>query len=78
MNDEELQGELKTKNMLEGQVETLDEQTEQRKLEQLNYKICVSLLKDSGIKSKIIKHYLPVVNKVINKFLKSMNFFTQF
>ena len=78
VNDVELQGEIKTKNMLEGQVEALDEQTEQRKSEQLNYKICVSLLKDSGIKSKIIKHYLPVVNKVINKFLKSMNFFTQF
>ena len=78
VNDVELHGEIKTKNMLEGQVEALDEQTEQRKSEQLNYKICVSLLKDSGIKSKIIKHYLPVVNKVINKFLKSMNFFTQF
>mgnify|MGYP003644809819 FL=1 len=77
-NDEELREETKTKNMLEGQVETLNEQLEQRKKEQLNYKICVSLLKDSGIKSKIIKHYLPVVNRVINKFLKSMNFFTQF
>ena len=77
-NEEELREEIKTKNMLEGQIESLDEQLEQRKKEQLNYKICVSLLKDSGIKSKIIKHYLPVVNKVINKFLKSMNFFTQF
>ena len=78
VNDVELQDEIKIKNMLEGQVESLNEQLEQRKQEQLNYKICVSLLKDSGIKSKIIKHYLPVVNRVINKFLKSMNFFTQF
>ena len=51
---------------------------ESKKKEKLNYEICISLLKDSGIKSKIIKHYLPVVNKVINKFLKSMNFYTQF
>jgi DNA repair exonuclease SbcCD ATPase subunit len=77
-NDEELQTEIATKNMLEGKIGVLNEQLDQRKQEQLNYKICVSLLKDSGIKSKIIKHYLPVVNKVINKFLKSMNFFTQF
>ena len=77
-NDEELQTEIATKNMLEGKISVLNEQLDQRKQEQLNYKICVSLLKDSGIKSKIIKHYLPVVNKVINKFLKSMNFFTQF
>lgn len=36
------------------------------------------LLKDSGIKSKIIKHYLPIMNKVINRYLSEMNFFVQF
>jgi DNA repair exonuclease SbcCD ATPase subunit len=42
------------------------------------YEIANSLLKDSGIKAKIIKHYLPVMNKLINKNLKSMDFFCQF
>jgi DNA repair exonuclease SbcCD ATPase subunit len=42
------------------------------------YDIASSLLKDSGIKAKIIKHYLPVMNKLINKNLKSMDFFCQF
>ena len=42
------------------------------------YDIANSLLKDSGIKAKIIKHYLPVMNKLINKNLKSMDFFCQF
>jgi ABC-type multidrug transport system ATPase subunit len=42
------------------------------------YKITTTLLKDSGIKSKIIKHYLPLMNKLINKYLTSMDFFAQF
>ena len=37
-----------------------------------------NLLKDTGIKSKIIRHYLPIMNKLINKFLTDMGFFAQF
>ena len=33
-----------------------------------------TLLKDSGIKSRIIKHYLPIINKQINFYLTSMDF----
>lgn len=36
------------------------------------------LLKDGGVKSKIIKYYLPYINSYINKFLTSMDFFAQF
>jgi DNA repair exonuclease SbcCD ATPase subunit len=36
------------------------------------------LLKDSGIKTKIIKQYVPVMNKLINKYLASMDFFVNF
>ena len=42
------------------------------------YNIASTLLKDSGIKSKIIKHYLPIMNKLINKYLADMDFFCQF
>ena len=59
-------------------MDQLKQDIENKKKEKQNYEICVSLLKDSGIKAKIIKQYLPIVNKVINKFLKSMNFYTQF
>lgn len=37
-----------------------------------------SLLKDSGIKSKIIKQYLPIINQHVNMFLNSMSFFVGF
>lgn len=33
-----------------------------------------TLLKDSGIKSRIIKHYLPIINKQINTYLTAMDF----
>ena len=36
------------------------------------------MLKDSGIKTRIIKQYLPIMNKLINKYLTSMNFFVNF
>jgi DNA repair exonuclease SbcCD ATPase subunit len=36
------------------------------------------LLKDGGIKSKIVKQYIPVINKLINKYLSAMDFFVSF
>ena len=36
------------------------------------------ILKDSGIKARIIKQYVPVINKLINKYLSAMDFFVQF
>ena len=37
-----------------------------------------SLLQDSGIKSRIIKKYVPIFNNLINKYLHSMDFFVNF
>lgn len=36
------------------------------------------ILKDNGIKARIIKQYVPVINKLINKYLAAMDFFVQF
>lgn len=40
--------------------------------------ICGILLKDTGIKTAVIKQYLPVINKLINKYLSIMDFFVHF
>lgn len=40
--------------------------------------VASNLLKDAGIKAKIIKQYIPVINKLINKYLSSMEFMCQF
>jgi DNA repair exonuclease SbcCD ATPase subunit len=37
-----------------------------------------SMLMDTGIKTKIIKQYLPIMNKLINKYLTSMEFYVNF
>jgi DNA repair exonuclease SbcCD ATPase subunit len=42
------------------------------------YEFAGSLLKDTGIKTKIIKQYLPIMNKLINKYLVAMDFFVNF
>ncbi len=48
-------------------------------LEQKSYYEAASLLlKDTGIKTKIIKQYLPIINKLVNKFLVTLDFFVNF
>lgn len=42
------------------------------------YTVAANLLKDTGIKTRIIKRYLPVMNKLINQFLQQMDFFVNF
>jgi DNA repair exonuclease SbcCD ATPase subunit len=37
-----------------------------------------SMLKDGGIKTRIIKQYVPIMNKLINKYLAAMEFFVDF
>lgn len=40
--------------------------------------IAGQLLKDTGIKTKIIRQYVPVMNKLINKYLSALDFFVDF
>ena len=75
---DELEKENKNLEELRIKKETLEESLKQYDIKKMEYSACVCLLKDSGIKSKIIKHYLPLINKVINTFLTNMNFFTKF
>ena len=42
------------------------------------HEFAATLLKDTGIKTKIIKQYLPIMNKLINKYLTAMDFFVNF
>ena len=42
------------------------------------FEVASGLLKDTGIKTKIVKQYLPVINKLVNKYLASLDFFVNF
>jgi len=46
--------------------------------EKTYYEVASVLLKDTGIKTKIIKQYLPIINKLVNKYLASFDFFVNF
>ena len=47
--------------------------------EMLSYSTAVEeLLRDGGIKAKVIKQYLPVINKLINQYLQVLDFFVLF
>lgn len=55
-------------------LQTKNELLETRRLQD----IAATLLKDTGIKTAIIREYLPAMNKLINRYLSSMDFFVKF
>lgn len=64
--------------LLVNQLKTIMEEQEKLSNEKQYYEYASNLLKDTGIKTRIIKQYLPVMNKLINKYLSSMDFFVNF
>ena len=72
-------GELSSKlDELKQELEACQTRREQLSTEKSVLDIAQLILKDSGIKTKIIKQYVPVMNKLINKYLAAMDFFVQF
>lgn len=65
-----LQLTVKLKESEDGRKELLDDQ--------YYLGIASVLLKDGGIKSRIIKHYIPVINQIINRYLNQMGLFVSF
>jgi DNA repair exonuclease SbcCD ATPase subunit len=84
-----LQGDLvkKPANVKEQQNKQAELQATQKQLEiekkealelQQYYDVATSMLKDSGIKAAIIRQYLPLMNKLVNKYLVALDFFVSF
>ena len=63
---------------LREELKVLLEKQEQLSVDKQYYEFAGSLLKDTGIKTKIIRQYLPIMNKLINKYLTAMDFFVNF
>jgi hypothetical protein len=69
------------KKSLETLVESRNDLTETKlvKNEELSYNLAMAeMLKDTGIKTKIVKEYLPVINKLTNQYLQILDFFVHF
>ena len=65
-------------NHLEGGFKVLEDEKIKNSDDLMYHELANELLKDGGVKTKIIKYYLPLMNKYINKFLSAMDFFVQF
>lgn len=64
--------------IIKTQIKTAQEELKELLDEKSYYEVATNLLKDSGIKTKIIKQYLPIINKMVNKYLASLDFFVNF
>lgn len=63
---------------LEEQLEALEKRKENLSYDREVLQIAVGMLKDGGIKSRIIKQYIPIINKLVNKYLAALDFFVNF
>ena len=59
-------------------LEKISEQRHKLREDKLYLEASKAMLQDSGIKTKIIKQYLPIMNKLINTYLTSMEFYVNF
>lgn len=64
--------------MVEDKIYKLNDEKEKLLNDRKYIDTALNLLKDGGIKSKIIKQYIPIINKNINKYLAQMGFFVNF
>ena len=44
----------------------------------LTLETATNVLRDSGIKARVIKQYIPIINQLVNKYLAAMDFFVKF
>ena len=63
---------------LKQNLKEVDERVKELKEDIFYLDICKNLLHDTGIKSKIIKQYLPVMNQTIQKYLGILDFYVNF
>jgi len=77
-SDEMLMNSINELDMTNADLKTLNDERASLLDEKLYIETAINLLKDGGIKTKIIKQYLPIINKLINKYLSQMGFFVNF
>ena len=65
-------------NRAEQEIHRMEGSLKYRLSERTMIETAMSLLKDGGIKTKIIKQYVPIINKLVNKYLDRMGFFVNF
>ena len=70
--------ELNVLQLLESEFEELQKDYEEQCDTKQLYNYANELLRDSGIKTKIIRQYVPIINKYVNKYLNELEFLINF
>lgn len=80
-----LTNQLKDKNTehekleeFEKNLNLISDELVEKKEEIVNYEFAYTLLKDDGVKTKIIKKYIPLINQQVNRYLQMMDFYINF
>ena len=63
---------------LKGSIKVIEELQTKLNEDKFYIDVARNLLQDSGIKTKIVKQYLPIMNKLVNTYLQSMDFYVNF
>ena len=78
VDQEVAEEDIKKLARLQEKLGSYESSAQKLKEELFYYDVAKNLLQDTGIKTKIIKQYLPIMNKLINTYLSSMDFFVNF
>ena len=76
--EDDIEDKIRRLRNLKGDLKSCMEKLEKLSEQKLLYETAYVLLKDTGIKTRIIRQYLPIMNQLINKYLASMDFFVSF
>ena len=76
-SDDDIEAKAKLKE-LKNSLSEQEEELESLVFDKELFNTAGSMLKDGGIKTKIIRQYIPIMNKLINKYLAALDFFINF
>ena len=76
--EDDIDEKIKKLKDLKSELKSCQEKQENLSNQKQLFETAMVLLKDTGIKTRIIKQYLPIMNTLINKYLASMDFFVSF
>ena len=65
-------------NEFKESLQKTDDELSDRSQDIVHHDFAYSLLKDDGVKTKIIKKYLPLINQQVNRYLQMMDFYINF
>ena len=76
--DGDLKQETDKIKQIENSIKAYEKIKDENLHEQQLLDVAADLLKDKGIKTQIVRQYIPIMNKLVNKYLAAMEFFVNF